>query len=409
MKDGSHTYLNFSDVGIYIDAEGNFTIRNCRISSISIGIYLDFGVSTDYIHSIQGVESNGCGISILSPWIHIAVNVSKCDISNCNWVTVKVPDDLDDPTFPNWWYGGFGIYVNSKTTISVIEFCHIQDCSIGVFAGRIVSLISNQLFSCGFLIDFGHVLENDVNNFVNDKPLGVFKYMDNLFISGQEAYHYGQLIFIACHNLHLSNIHITESCSFGLLIQHCNHAVLQNIVCENQQIGFFIDSIDMTADYLYAKNCDVGFGLIQIAESTLNRLLTDNTDVPIYTYSPILNTTIGIEKSTRFCIIDHYGIDELQINSSASSIIVPRTNMSEFEMEGFIIRLDEIDTYHIADLDPLDDTFDFIIIIFERSHPLGIPGFPLILFFTAILLGILFSKFLMLYKKKERWKNSSIN
>ena len=32
-------HLNYKDFGIYINAAGNCTIRNCRISSISYGIY----------------------------------------------------------------------------------------------------------------------------------------------------------------------------------------------------------------------------------------------------------------------------------------------------------------------------------------------------------------------------------
>jgi hypothetical protein len=393
---GSQTHLNYTDFGIYIGAPGNFSIRNCKISHISIGILLDFGVSTGYNHSIESVEIDNCGLGIYNYWTNIDVNISKCVISNCNWVTVEVPYVIE-----NTLYGGFGIWVKADAG-SVIEYCRIQNCSIGLFAGHEVSLISNQLINCGFLFDFPHIFNYILifNNTINGKPLGLFVDDDDLTMSSIEASQYGQLIFAGCDNLHLSNLHITESCSFGLFFHFCRDSTLQNIIIENQKIGYYFYSDYLIANNLFAKNCDAGFYFKRIIHSELTRLLIENTNIPICSYTPLLNTTFEIEKTTKFYIIDIFGYNELHINSSVSSFTSARLNMSEFDIEGFIIQLNNTDVYHIVDPNPGLIDIDFIIIIFDRYSSSAISGFPLVWFYTAILLGVIFLKFSLRYKKR---------
>lgn len=400
VEESGHSRLNYSDRGIYINAEGNFTIRNCKISSISNGILLGIGVSTGYTHNINNVEINNCGIGIYNMFWNIAVNVSKCNISNCNWVTVIAPYDFEHPTV----YGGYGIYISGGSG-SIVECCRIQNCSIGLLASHTVSLISNQLINCGFLFDFAYISQISlVNNTVNGKSIGLFFNEDNLIISGSQASQYGQLIFTLCHNLHLSNIDITESCSFGLLIDHCDNAILQNIVCENQKIGFFILHTKIQADNLNAKNCDVGFYLSEIASglyySTMTRLFTNNTYIPIFAISPIDNFTIEIEKSTRFYLVDLFGYDSLQLNSSVSSFILSPSFIPALDVEGFLIQINDTYTYRVTDPHPEIIDIDFTIVIFQEAQPSAIPGFPLVWFHSAILLGIIISSVYLRWKKR---------
>ncbi|UCC20641.1 MAG: hypothetical protein JSV62_04955, partial [Promethearchaeota archaeon] len=315
MAQGSQTILNYTDRGIYISAPGKFIIRNCKITSISVGIYLDLGISGTYNHSIQGVEINNCGLGIYNGWPFFVLNISNCNISNCNWVTIKAPYRFDNPVF----YGGYGIWVRADGG-STIESCIIQNCSIGVYCGRWVSAIDNELINCGMYFDFDSILTYTIgNNNINGKPLGLFINQDDLTLSGIEASQYGQLIFAGCDNLQLSNIHIKDPCSFGLIIDYSINSILQNIVCENQKIGFFINTRHITTNNLHAKNCDVGYFLAWIDHSVLTRLLTDNTDIPFCARTDLLNTTVEIEKSTRFFILDYFGLAEIQINSSVSS------------------------------------------------------------------------------------------
>ncbi|MFX0042437.1 MAG: right-handed parallel beta-helix repeat-containing protein, partial [Candidatus Hodarchaeota archaeon] len=405
IEDSGFNILNYSDIGINIDAAGNFTIRNCKITSISLGIYLGLGCSRYYVHSIQGVEIDNCGIGIyvwgIGSGAPTSVNISHCNISNCNWVTVKVPEDLES-TF----YGGFGMWVKGDEG-SIIEFCNIQNCSIGLLAGPEVSIVNNQLINCGFLFFFQFMFSyyEISNNTINGKPLGLFLDEDGLTLSGQEASQYGQLIFAGCDNIHLSNLEIKESCSFGLLLHYCNNPVLQNIQCENQQLGFLIYTDYMTADNLQVKNCTAGFCFLRIRNSVLTQLSIDNTDIPIYAFE-LWNCNIEIKNSILFYLIDNpylMDISEIQINSSSSSIMVPRSNITEFDHEGFMIQLNEIDTYHITGFDEMIQTWtiDFIIVISGPSKASkAIPGYPLIWVYTAILLGISFLVFSMRYKKK---------
>jgi parallel beta-helix repeat protein len=397
-------HLNYTDAGIYINAAGNCTIRNCRISSISLGVYLDFGAATMDAHNIQEVEIDNCGVGIFVFGIgsggQIKVNISRCDISNCNWVTVKVPINL----FTSH-YGGFGMWVKGDEG-SVIEFCKVQNCSIGIFSSAITALNSNQLINCGFLFDFMYIFSyiTMFNNTINGKPLGLFLGENNLVLSGQQALQYGQLIFAACHYLHLSNFQIEESCSFGLMLHYCNNPVLEDILCENQEIGFFIYSDYMTADNLDVKNCNAGFWFLRLRHSTLNQLSMENIDIPVYAEIPISNTTIGIEKSARFYLNDYFNVEDVQINTSVSSIMIPRSNLSEFGIEGFIFDLNETDTYRVYGFDPVHSIYyyDFTIIIYAPSAGLAIPGFPLIWFYAAILFSISFLKFSMRHKNDKR-------
>jgi len=336
-------------------------------------------------------------MGICSNWPNIALNISKCEISNCHWVTVKAPFNFDSPPSQ---YGGYGIWV-SRAFNSTIEFCRIQNCSIGLVATHLVDLISNQLINCGLSFDFSSGVPNyRFNNTVNGKPIGLFYGEDNLIISGQEASQYGQLIFILCHDLQLFNFYIIEPCSIGVIIHHCDNPVLKNIVCENQKIGFFFLSTEITADNLYVKNCDAGFYLSDIYDSILTQLLTDTTDIPIYSYTPILDSTIEIEKSTRFYIIDNYiSCDELHVNSSVSSFSVFKSVLPEFDNEGFLIQLNDTQTYQVIDTIP-EIWVNFTIVISERSEPSAIPGFPLFWFYLAIILGILSLKVLFRLKKR---------
>ena len=245
---------------------------------------------------------------------------------------------------------------------------------------------------------------NLLNNTINGKPIGLFYNINNLIISEQQASQYGQLIFAGCDNIQLSNIHITEPCSFGLLLHNCGNANLQNIVSENQKIGFFIHRTKIKADNLYAKNCDVGFYLSEIYDasyySRITRLFTNNTDIPIYAISPIFNFSIEIEKSTQLYLIDSFGYDSLQLNSSVSSFILYPSFIPALDIESFLIQINDTYTYRVTDPHPEIIDIDFTIVIFQDSQPSVIPGFPLFWFYMAILWGIIFLSVYLRWKKR---------
>jgi hypothetical protein len=84
-------------------------------------------------------------------------------------------------------------------------------------------------------------------------------------------------------------------------------------------------------------------------------------------------------------------------------VVIPRSNFSEFGIDGFTFEINDIGTYHIYGFDSIHQVYyyNFIIIIFKPSEGLAIPGFPLIWFYAALLLGRLFLTFVISYKKDD--------
>ena len=115
-----------------------------------------------------------------------------------------------------------------------------------------------------------------------------------------------------------------------------------------------------------------------------------------------MNSTIKIEKSTSIYLFALFGVAEIQINSSISSNMMPKTNITEFDIEGFIIQLDTADTYRITGFEQGTPNLiiDLTIVIYASSVVGEIPGFPLLVFFGAILLGILVLKLSERYRKR---------
>ncbi|TFF92420.1 MAG: hypothetical protein EU543_05510 [Promethearchaeota archaeon] len=387
-EEHGHNRLNYSDAGIFIDAEGNFTIRNCKVSNISIGIYLGFYLSTGYNHSIYNIVIDNCGIGIFGFLGGSAVNISNCNISNCNWVTVDTPQDLG---FDNH-YGGYGIQLWTHTQISIIENNHIDNCSIGLLTGHATALIGNQLTNCGFWFDFAYILQYNaiINNTINGKPLGLIFGEDNLSMSAQEISQYGQLIFIFCKNLQLKNIRINDPSSVGIALINCDQAVLENIITENQKISFFFDgSYYIKANNLVAKKSDVGFLLSRASHSSLRKLFTENTDIPFCVKIPIINSTIEIEKDIPLYLYNIFDYDTLELNTSDSSLIIYPSFINKLDFECFLIEINETNTYHVTVPDYEPSEIDFTIVIYQPSSILGFPILWIYLLFLVSIVSLI--------------------
>ena len=347
MESGNDTLLDTSSVGIYINAGGSFIIQNSKISHTSIGIHLYYGVSPGN-YSIADVEISDCSIGIISRWFHVDVNISNCYIHDCNWVSIKAKLDL------NYYldYGGVGMWIRSDG--AVIENCRIEDCSIGMMAGLVKEPRNNKLINCGIVPDYPYMYMTDYDNTntVNGKPIGIFGGYwgdDNLVFTQSNASQYGQLIFAGCANLALSNIHITEPCSIGIQILSFGDSQttnLNNIICENQKLGMYIYGRNMIGDNLYAKNCEAGFYFIGIKDSKFTRVMTENTDIPIYMTTETDNFTIEIECSTKFYLVDWnawYGdiLDVVHRNE------IPMSYITELGMQGYAIQFNNFGTYRL--------------------------------------------------------------
>jgi len=340
---GNDTLLNTTYVGIYINAGGLFIIRNSKISHTSIGIHLSVGIPPEN-YSISDVEISDCSIGIYSRWPHIDVNISNCYVHDINWVSIKAKIDV----YSFFDYGGVGIWVRSDE--GIIENCRIEDCSIGMVAGLIKENRYNEFINCGFVPDWNYMVETDYDNTntVNGKPIGIFWGINNWVVTNASLY--GQLIFASCANLTLNNIRITQPCSIPIQVYSSpiqnQKNIFENIICENQQLGMYFSGGKIFGNNLYAKNCEAGFYFNHIAHSNFTRIMIDNTEVPIYMTSRIVNCTFEIEKSTKFYLVEFiagYG-DILEITPGDDIFI---SYITELGMLGYAVQFNELGTYNL--------------------------------------------------------------
>lgn len=402
MQSGNRTLLDYTYGGIFINTNGSFIIRNCKISLTSIGIYLSINIPSG-AYQIVNVEITDCSIGIYSRWPHIIVNISNCYIHNCNWVSITATIDMRDHID----YGGIGIWVGLSG--SVIEDCRIENCSIGMMAGGAEDIHNNEFINCGIVLS-AYFSNYDSSNTVNGKPIGLFWGVDNLVFTQVDASQYGQLIFVGCANLTLSNIHIIEPCSIGIQLFSTSFnqmTYLNNIVCENQKLGMYIYGHDVIGDNLYAKNCEAGFYFVSIRNSKFTRVMTDNTDIPIYAITPINNFTIEIEQSTKFYLVDFIAInwDKLLVETSETSYNISMSYISELGIQGYATQFNDTDIYRVSlTIPPFMTTANFTVISVPRyTRPEVsniIPGYPFFWLWSVIIIGFLI--FIESYRKFYR-------
>jgi len=391
MESGNDTLLDTSDVGIFINTGDSFIIRNSKISHTSIGIHLTFTFSSGPF-TILDVEINDCSIGIYSS-LNRDVNISYCYIHDCNWVSISAKIRLNDYLD----YGGIGIWVRADGAI--IENCRIEDCSIGMMAEKAQKIHNNELINCGIVPYYPNMYLTDYNssNTVNGKPIGMFIGIHNLDFTNASLY--GQLIFAACDNLTLSNIHFTEPCSipiqlFSLGINQTTY--LNNVICENQKLGFSIYGQNVIGDNLYAKNCEAGFYFMRIKNSKITKVMTDNTDIPIYMTTETDNFTIEIEKSTKIYLYDWFAwygdiLDVVPGNDISMSYI------TELGMQGYTIQFQFFGTYqlNLTLPSPYYTRASFTVISVPRyprpDISQTIRDYPYFLIWSVIIIGLLLS------------------
>lgn len=336
--------LDTSYAGIFIDAGGLFIIKNCKISHTSIGIYLTIGASSGEF-PISNIEISDCSIGIFSIWWHVITNISDCFIHNCRWVSIKARLDMRD--FRD--YGGIGIQVRNE---GEVVNCHIEDCSVGMRASLIKKISNNKLINCGIVPDDNYLFLTDDysdGNTVNGKPIGLFMQDNNLIFTQSDASKYGQLIFAACNNLTLSGIYVSEPCSIGIQIISVGFnqtTRLNNIICENQKLGMYLYGKNILGDNLYVKNSDAGFYFSCWENCNFTKIMTDNTDVPIYALSPIEDFIIEVEYNTCFYLLDEMALisDILEVTHGDDILM---SNITELGMAGYEVQFNRLGTYHL--------------------------------------------------------------
>ncbi|MEJ2276301.1 MAG: hypothetical protein P8Y70_00920 [Candidatus Lokiarchaeota archaeon] len=389
IQSGNKTLLNYLYAGIYINTNGSFIIQNCKISNTSVGIHLSISV-TPGIYQISEVEIRGCSMGIYSYWPHVTLNISNCYIHDCNWIS-KMPRIYQTNYLE---CGGIGIWVRSNA--GIIEGCRIEDCSIGMMVEQVADIHNNELINCGIVLG-NSIPDYDNTNTINGKPLGLFWGLDNLIFTQSNASQYGQLIFVSCANLSLSNIHITESSSIGiqvfsLSLNQTTH--LNSIICENQKLAMYIIGKYVIGKNLYAKNCVEGFCFNNINNCKFTRMMTDNTYIPFYINTPINNVTVEIERSTNFYLVDNiagYG-DKLLVESFDSSYNISMSYITELGTQGYNLQFNDLKKYQVSLLIPPYLKANFTVISVPRyarpGEPIAIPSYHMFYFCIAIIVGV---------------------
>ena len=107
----------------------------------------------------------------------------------------------------------------------------------------------------------------------------------------------------------------------------------------------FIYGRNIVGDNLYAKNCEAGFLFVGIKDSKFTRIMTDNTEVPIYMTTGSDNFTIEIERSTKFYFVDWnaWYMDILDIMPGPD---VSMSYITELGMPGYFAEFTGVGTYH---------------------------------------------------------------
>ena len=175
---------------------------------------------------------------------------------------------------------------------------------------------------------------------------------------------------------------------------------MKNIICENQELGMLILGHDMVGDNLYAKNCKAGFYFAGVANSRFTKIKTDDTDVPVYIYTHILNFTIEIEQSTKFYLVDDLAwyADKLHVESSDASYNLSMSYLSELGIQGYAIQFNDTDTYRVSlsissGLPPAFTTANFTVISVppytQQDGSNNIPGYTFFWFWSVIIIGLL--------------------
>lgn len=393
-QSGNDTILDYTYAGIFINTNGSFIIQNCKISNTSIGIRTSIGIpSVSYQYQIKNVEITECSIGIYNYCQHVTLNVSNCYIANCNWVSITT----DLYLFDYRKYGGIGIVLISGD--GAIEDCRIENCSMGMMAQFVADIHNNELINCGIVLG-EDIPEYDSSNTVNGKPIGMFWGVDNLVFTQANATQYGQLIFLCCANLTLSNIHIKECTSIGIQVFSMNFnqtTKLKNIICENQNLGIYIRGLDVIGHNLYVNNCEAGFYFADLRDCNFTKIMIDNSDIPIYGLG-IKRCTFEIEQSTKFYFVEPFALygEKLNVKSSDTDYNISMTYIPELGNPGYILQFDVINTYYVSIYPKhLGGTLYFTVISVPRYTRPGvtsaIPGYPLLWFWSVLMIGILIS------------------
>lgn len=273
----------FNPPGISIQNSYFCTIEDNLCVGKTVGISL-------YNSSGSILKNNTCNLNDDGFYINYNSNITLIDNScNNNEVDFNIEDTTNSTLRNNFCN-------NSEKAISFKRYCYN------------ITVINNILINSGLFIESLNI-NNCLsyyfnNNSINDKLLGFFTNLNGAVFSESL---YGQLFFINCSNLVISNQKLTDRAS-SLVLLGCNNSVITGNNCSRNleyQGGIFLDQCFNCS--LLSNVCNrnaIGIGISDSTEIYLrNNLCMDNSFMGISSGSSSV-----IELTENTCNYNMFGI-----------------------------------------------------------------------------------------------------
>ena len=317
----NNTVKNNEEYGIFLVNSANSTLNNNTCSNNKYGIYLHFssdatltnntcsinkwnGIFLDSSSSATLME-NTCsnnkmyGIYLVSSSGAILTN-NTCNNNEYNGIKQSsssgttltnntcnnnnygielinsANSTLDNNTCSNNIWYGIRLDSSSGAILTNNTFSSNKEYGIHLLYSSHSTLESNKFYNDGLLISEvsieDYLTYTVENNWVNDKLLGFYINRNKVIISDPI---FGQLIFINCNEIVVSNQELTNT-SIGLYLRWCENANISNNTCSNNRYGIYLDSSSSGATLTENTCSNNEFHGIYLSSSS-GATLTNNT------------------------------------------------------------------------------------------------------------------------------------
>ena len=413
---------------------------NCNINNISchnndmFGIY---SIETNVIDIMNSFyHNNNHGI-----YLDLSSNITATDnICDNNIVGIYIDNAEDVEVTNNYCMSNFGIHLryssanitgnvcnkiyvyHSDSSLIRKNICYNKDdFGIRILYSYNCIVENNTLFNCGFGFDYSHIPQSLLtatltDNFVNNKPLGIFidKHDETINLE------YGQLIFYNSTSMSISNQNYS-SATIGIAIYHGSNFIIKNNTClNNSNCGIRIthcpnsiieeNFISFSSYNLYASICDNLLVKNNVFNHGGRGIYIDTGESLVIEENKINNNDIGLNlkhsisqsiiRRNSFRFNSEYAVEiwaasdnqfHHNIFFTQSRILDDGSNNIWYEnqtnegnwwfdhmendsyiIEGLAGSLDKYPLPHLKIVNPQDGTYSLNNILFTYSDPFGI-------------------------------------
>ncbi|MHA1446359.1 MAG: NosD domain-containing protein [Candidatus Heimdallarchaeaceae archaeon] len=205
------------------------------------------------------------------------------------------------------------------------------------------TIANNQFFHCGLKLgveavayDYSFLLTIE-NNTINDKELGWFYDLNGVTISNPD---YGQLFFINCSNITVSN-QIISGMRTSIVAYSCENFLFSNNLCNDSEIGILVMKTNNSLiEQNKCDNNDVGIQIecsnnITVANNTLEGM----SDTFNYEYTWFGGVYLPSENRDNYGITiyqsQNLSIKHHSINNKECAIVIDDSSISTISLNSF--------------------------------------------------------------------------